>query len=497
MTSPTPVAAGGADPRRWRALAVLLTASLIDVIDVTIVNITMPTIRKDIDASYSALQWVSAGYALTFAVGLITGGRLGDIYGRKRVFLIGIGGFTLASTLCGLAGDPGLLIAARVLQGACAALMVPQVLSTIHVTFPMEERGKVFGLFGSVIGLGAVLGPLVGAVLTEGDVFGLSWRAVFLLNLPIGLAGLLFGMRLIGESKAPQALRLDPVGIVLASAALLMLLVPLTRGHELGWPAWTFVLMAASLAVFAGFVLYERAKSRRDGSPLVELSLFRVRSFAAGIGIQLAVSMVCGVFLMVWTLHLQLGLGYSPLKTGLTGTPNAIATSVAAAVAMQKLAPYGRKVLQAGALIMAGGAALYALEARHYGAGMGPWAMVLPLAVMGAGTGLMITPLTGAVLSQVPFQHAGSASGLINTTNQLGIALGLGLSSVTFFDVLEGAGPGTAPAAAFTDAFVNSLWWVVGGLGIAFLLMLALPRLSPPPAGMMPAADEGEAPVTA
>ena len=499
MTSPTPPAgpAEALDPRRWIALTVLLTASLIDVLDVTIVNIAMPSIQRDTGASFSALQWLSAGYALAFAVGLITGGRLGDIYGRKLVFLIGICGFTVASTLCGMSAGSGMLVGARILQGACAALMVPQVLSIIHVTFPAEERGKVFGLFGSVIGLGAVLGPLVGALLTESDILGLGWRSVFLLNLPIGVAGLLLGLRFVGESKAPQALRLDPVGMLLASAGLLMLLFPLTQGHELGWPVWGFVLMAAGLALFAGFVRYEAAKSRRDGSPLVELSLFRVRSFAAGIGVQLSVSLVSGIFLMVWTLYLQLGLGWSPLKAGLTGVPNAIATSAFAGLAMTKLAPYGRKVLQAGALVMAAGAVLYALASMHWGASIHPWQMTLPLAVMGAGTGLIIAPLTGSVLSQVPFQHAGSASGLINTTNQLGLALGLGLSSVTFFTIVDHPAQGRPAAEVFNDGFVNSLWWVAGGLVLAFLLMLALPKMPPPPMFTMPAPEEGEAAVPA
>ncbi|WP_406207826.1 DHA2 family efflux MFS transporter permease subunit [Kitasatospora sp. NBC_01560] len=495
MTAPTPptATAEGLDPRRWTALIVLLTASLIDVLDVTIVNIAMPSIRLDTGASFSALQWLSAGYALAFAVGLITGGRLGDIYGRKLVFLVGVAGFTVASTLCGVSANSEMLIGSRILQGACAALMVPQVLSIIHVSFPAEERGKVFGLFGSVIGLGAVLGPLVGAVLTESDIFGLGWRSVFLLNLPIGVAGLLLGLRFVSESKAPQALRLDPVGMLLASAGLLMLLLPLTQGHELGWPVWGFVLMAASVPVFAGFVAHEAAKSRRDGSPLVELSLFKVRSFAAGIGVQLSVSMVSGIFLMVWTLYLQLGLGWSPLRAGLTGIPNALATSAFAGLAMTKLGAYGRKVLQAGALVMASGAVLYALAALHWGASIHPWQMALPLAVMGAGTGLIIAPLTGSVLSQVPFQHAGSASGLINTTNQLGLALGLALSSVTFFTVVDHPAEGRAAADVFTDGFAHSLWWVAGGLVLALLLMLALPKVPPPPVFTMPAAEEDEA----
>ncbi|RKT17047.1 EmrB/QacA subfamily drug resistance transporter [Streptomyces sp. 1114.5] len=494
--NPTPAGAEELDPRRWLALVVLLTASLIDVIDVTIVNIAMPDIRTDTGASYAALQWISAGYALAFAVGLITGGRLGDIYGRKRMVLTGIGVFTLASALCAAAANPEMLIGARVLQGAGAALMVPQVLSIIHVTFPDHERGKVFGMFGGVIGMGAVIGPIVGALLVESDLGGLGWRSIFLLNLPLGLAGLVLGRMHIAESRAPQALRLDPVGIALASVGLLMLFLPLTVEQARG--TWAPVLLIGSLVVFGVFLRYEQLKSRRDNSPVVELSLFKVRSFAAGIGVQLSVSAACGVFLLAWTLYLQFGLGWSPLKTGLTSVPNAVATSVAAGVAMQKLMAYGRKVLQAGALVMASGALLYGWEAVHYGAGIQPWQMILPLAVMGTGMGLIIAPLTGSVLSQVPFQHAGSASGLINTANQLGIALGVGLASVPFLgvvgDVTPVAGRQNSPEV-FGQGFSDSLWWVAGGLLIAFLLMLLLPGTAPQP-GAMPApaepAEQGE-----
>ncbi|WP_045299403.1 MFS transporter [Saccharothrix sp. ST-888] len=471
-----PPAQNAPDRRRWAALAVVMTASLMDLVDVTIVNIAMPDIQRDTGASFSALQWVTAGYALAFAVGLITGGRLGDIHGRKRLFLLGITGFTLASALCGLAPDPQFLVAARILQGGTAALMVPQVLSIIHATFPAEERGKVFGMFGAMVGLGAILGPLLGALLTEWDLFGLGWRPIFLVNLPIGVAGLLLGARYVDESRAPRALRLDPVGMLLGAAGLLMLLYPLTQGRESGWPLWGDVTMVLSIPVLLLFVAYERAKSRRDGSPLVELSLFRVRSFAGGIGVQLCFGVATGIFFLVWTLYMQLGLGWSPLRAGLTGVPFSIAVSVAAGLSVQKLVPrFGRKVLQTGALVMAAGTLLYLAEAEHFGTGIQSWQMTLPLVVMGAGMGLIVAPLTDAVLSEVPREHSGSASGLINTTGQLGMALGLGLSSVAFFSVVDDAAPAPSPGPVFVHAFTHSLWWVTVGLLAVFALVFALP----------------------
>ncbi|KUL32528.1 MFS transporter [Streptomyces regalis] len=476
---PTQPAAG--DRRRWFALAIVMTAAFMDLVDVTIVNIAIPSIQREAGATFSQIQWITAGYALAFAAGLITGGRLGDIHGRKRLFLIGIGGFTLASALCGFAANPEMLVASRILQGAMASLMVPQVLSIVHATFPAHERGKVFGLFGAVVGLGAVMGPLLGALLTEWNLFGLEWRPIFLINLPVGIAGLILGSRFITESKAPKALKLDLVGVALVTLGLLMLLYPLTRGRELGWPLWGYVSMAGAFVVLAALVAYERRKAARDGSPLIELSLFKVKSFAAGIAVQTVFGVALGIFFLVWTLYMQFGLGWTPLKAGLTGIPFSIAVSTAAGMSVQKLVPrFGRKVLQAGALVMAIGVLLYIWESSRYGLSIAPWQMALPLVVMGVGMGLIVAPLTDAILSDVPREHAGSASGLINTVQQMGNALGLGLVSVVFFGVVDdrltAATERTAAGMAFADGFQNALGWVAAVMAVIFLLMFALPK---------------------
>lgn len=486
------------DRRRWIALAIVMTAAFMDLVDVTIVNIAIPSIQQDLGAGFGAIQWITAGYALAFAAGLITGGRLGDIYGRRRLFLVGITGFTLASALCGFAVNAEMLVGSRLLQGATAALMVPQVLSIVHVTFPAHERGKVFGLFGAVVGLGAVSGPLLGALLTQWNLFGLEWRPIFLINLPVGIAGLILGRKFILESRAPKALRLDLVGVVMVTAALLMLIYPLTRGRELGWPLSGHLCMAGSLLVFAAFVAYEKHKTRKDGSPLVELSLFKVKSFAAGIAVQLTFGVVMGIFFLVWTLYMQRGLGWTPLRAGLTGVPFSVAVSAAAGMSVQLLVPrFGRKVLQAGAATMAAGLVIYIWEADRYGMAIHSWQMILPLVVMGVGMGLIVAPLTDAVLSDVPREHAGSASGLINTTAQMGTALGLGLVSLVFFRSIDASAEASAEAArdasgggpvgehaaalpdamgpAFVEAFESSLWRVVGVLVLIFLVMFALP----------------------
>ncbi|WP_055610968.1 MFS transporter [Streptomyces phaeochromogenes] len=473
LASPRPEA----DRRRWFALAIVMTAAFMDLVDVTIVNVAIPSIQRDEGASFSHIQWITAGYALAFAAGLITGGRLGDIYGRKRLFLIGIGGFTLASALCGFAVNPDMLVASRILQGAMAALMVPQVLSIVHATFPAHERGKVFGMFGAIVGLGAVSGPILGALLTEWNLLGLEWRPIFLINLPVGIAGLVLGRKFITESKAPHALKLDLVGVVLVTLGLLMLLYPLTRGRELGWPVWGYVVMAGALVVFAALVAYEKRKAARDGSPLVELSLFKVKSFAAGIAVQTVFGVGLGIFFLVWTLYMQVGLGWSVLRAGLTGVPFSIAVSAAAGMSVQMLVPrFGRKVLQAGALTMAAGVLLYIWEAERYGMSISSWQMALPLVVMGAGMGLIVAPLTDAILSEVPREHSGSASGLINTVQQMGNALGLGLVSVVFFGSMSDHLPAPEVGPAFVDAFQNALVWVAVVMTAIFLLMFALPK---------------------
>ncbi|MEU6023256.1 MFS transporter [Micromonospora sp. NPDC047134] len=481
MTSRTQVpVATQTDRRRWIALAIVMAAAFMDLVDVTIVNIAIPAIQEDIGATVSQIQWIVAGYALAFAVGLITGGRLGDIYGRKRLFLAGIAGFTIASALCGIAQSPELLVTARILQGAMAALMVPQVLAIIHATFPPHEKGKVFGLWGAIVGLGGISGPLIGALLTHWNLFGLEWRPIFLINLPVGILALILGAKYIEESRSPQALRLDLVGVIVGTVGLLMLLYPLTRGEETGWPTWGFVTMFASIPVFGALIAYERAKSRRDGSPLIELSLFRVKGFSAGVAVQLAFGVVTGVFFLVWTLYMQVGLGWSVLRAGLSGIPFSVATTIAAGISVQLLIPkLGRKVLQMGALLMGTGMALYGWTANHFGQEVTFWQMVPALLVIGFGMGLIVSPLINAILAEVPLAHAGSASGLIHTMLQVGQALGLALTSVFFFGVLsETSSGGRSP---FVDAFENTAYWLAGILAVIAVLMTALPAAAAPP----------------
>src|SRR5215475_3222437 len=432
ILAPPATAGEGPDPRRWLTLIILLLAAFMNLLDVSIVNIAIPSIQRDLNASYADVQWALAGYTLAYALVLITGGRLGDTFGRKRLFLIGVTGFTIMSALCGAAQSPGQLIAFRVVQGAMGAIMVPQVLAVIQVIFPPAERIKALAGFGVTAGLGTISGPLI-----QHNLWGLGWRPIFLINVPVGIIAVAASAVLVRESRAPSPPKLDPVGVGLVTVALLLLLYPLVQGRQLGWPAWTFVSMAASAPVFALFVWYERIKDRRDGSPLVPLRLFGERGFSAGMGIA--------SFGLVLTLFLQLGLGFSPLHAGLTFLPFSVGVLISSGAAARLAPRFGRGVTMAGALIMAAGMAGIIATTHHYGPAVTTWELVPSLVGVGLGLGAVIAPLADIVLARVPKQDAGAASGVFNTGLQLGNSIGIALIGVIFFGII---GSQSGPAAA-------------------------------------------------
>jgi EmrB/QacA subfamily drug resistance transporter len=435
----------GVDPRRWLTLIILLLAAFMNLLDVSIVNIAIPSIQRNLHASYADVQWALAGYTLAYALVLITGGRLGDTFGRKRLFLIGVTGFTIMSALCGAAQSPGMLIASRVVQGAMGAIMVPQVLAVIQVIFPPAERIKALAGFGITAGLGTVSGPLLGGLLIQHNLFGLGWRPIFLINVPVGILAVVASSVLVRESRAPQPPKLDPVGVGLISAALLLLLYPLVEGRQLGWPAWTFISMAAAAPVLAAFIGYERHKTRRDGSPLVPLSLFRDRGFSVGMAIALAFFLGIASFGLVLTLFLQLGLSFTPLHAGLTFLPFSVGVLLSSGAAARLAPRFGRGVTMAGALIIAAGMAALIAVVHHYGVAVTTWELTPGLVAAGLGLGAVIAPLADIVLDRVPRQDAGSASGVFNTGLQVGNSIGIAVIGVIFFGLL---GAQSGPAAA-------------------------------------------------
>jgi EmrB/QacA subfamily drug resistance transporter len=442
-----PQGAGGdsLDPRRWLTLVVLLLAAFMNLLDISIVNIAIPAIQRNLHATYADVQWALAGYTLAYALVLITGGRLGDTFGRKRLFLIGVTGFTLMSALCGAAQTPGMLIASRVAQGAFGAIMIPQVLSVIQIIFPAAERIKALAAFGVTAGLGTVSGPLLGGLLTQHNLVGLDWRPIFLINVPVGIIAVAASAVLVRESRAPRPPRLDPVGVALISAALLLLLYPLVEGRQLGWPAWTFVSMAAAVPILVVFIAYERVKDRRDGSPLVQLGLFRQRAFAVGTAIAITFFLGVTSFALILTLFLQIGLGFGPLHAGLTFLPFSGGVLVASGAAARLAPRFGRGVTMTGALVMAGGMAGLILTVQHFGAAVTTWDLVPGLIVAGLGMGTVLAPLADILLADVQPQDAGSASGIFNTSLQLGASIGVAVIGVIFFGLL---GSQSGPAAA-------------------------------------------------
>ena len=432
------------DPRRWLTLVILLLAAFMNLLDVSIVNIAVPSIQRNLHASYADVQWALAGFTLAYALVLITGGRLGDTFGRKRLFLIGVAGFTLMSALCGAAQSPGQLIAFRVLQGAMGGIMIPQVLAVIQVTFPPAERIKALAGFGVTAGLGTVSGPLLGGLLINANLFGWDWRPIFLINVPVGILALAASAVLVRESRAPSPPRLDPVGVALISAALLLLLYPLVQGRQLGWPAWTFASMAASVPVLAAFVGYERIKARRDGSPLVQLRLFSQRSFSIGIAISLTFFLGVTSFALILTLFLQIGLGFSALHAGLTFLPFSAGVLVASGAAARLAPKFGRGVTMTGALVMVAGMGGLIVLVRHYGQAVTTTELLPALIVAGLGMGTVLAPLADILLAGVRKEDAGSASGVFNTSIQLGASIGVAVIGVIFFGLL---GTQSGPAA--------------------------------------------------
>lgn len=471
---PGPPATNGAydaqDPLRWIALAVLLLAAALDLIGATIATLALPVIQEDLGASDAALEWIVAGYSLAFALGLITGGRLGDVFGRRRVFLVGLAGFTVASALSGLAPNPDALVAARVAQGALAALMIPQVLSIISASFPPADRAKAFGLFGATAGIATVVGPLLGGLLLKADLF--AWRPIFLINVPLGLATIAAARAVVRESRAEDPPRLDLAGAGLLTAALVLLLLPLVDGHQAGWPAWTFAAIAASIPALALFAIHQRRRERRGASPLVPPALFRQRAFAGGTLATLAFFSGPPALLFVTAITLQ-GIGFSPLHTALSFVPLSLA-SVPAAGASVALAPrLGRRLPLGGALVVALGIAGLLLAVELAGADLTTWTLLPGMIVTGLGLGLVAPTLIDVVLAGVDPRDAGSASGILNTALQLGGAIGVALIGVVFYGALP-----ANPSDGLVDALSNGLWYALGIAILSALAMLLLPKPS-------------------
>jgi EmrB/QacA subfamily drug resistance transporter len=455
-------------PRRWLAAIVLIVGALMDMIDVTIVNVALPSIQRDLHASATQLEWVVSGYMLAFAATLIIAGNLGDKFGRKRLFLSGAALFGLASLAAGLSGSGAELIAARVVQGAAAAAMAPQVLATFRVIFGRAERGKAFGIYGAMLGFASAIGLVLGGLLTGANLFGWEWRSVFYVNVPVAVAALIAGARFVPETKDPGARRPFVAGAVLLAGSLVAIVYPLLEGRQLGWPAWVWPLMAAGVAGLVVLGLIEARRTSTTVAPLLRAGLFRVPAFAAGMGIQLAFFAGMQGFFIAFALWLQAGEHFSPLKAGLTAVAFSVGSFIAAPVAVPLAQKAGRRILAGGAVLMVAGIGGVALAAPHVGLNGSPWPIVPGLVVAGAGLALLVIPLVNVVLAAVPAEVAGGASGLFSTAQQLGGALGVALLGSVFFGYLNGH--------SFEAALVHTAPYAMGAFALCGVLALLLPR---------------------
>lgn len=430
------------DRQRTIALVIVAMAFVMDLLDNTIVNIAIPSIRADLGASYATIQWLIAGYALSFATMLITGGRLGDVIGYRKMFMIGVGGFTFASLLSGVAWSSEILVIGRLLQGAMAALMVPQVMSMMQIMYKPHERGQVMGIFGALAGVAASLGPVVGGVLIHFNIAGLDWRPIFLINIPIGIFALVMAIKYLPEGKSPHPLKLDVVGTVLIVAALVLLVFPLIQGRELDWPIWTFLMMASAVPVFLVFGWWQTVKEKKDGSPLVVPSLLKVKTFVTGLIVNITFQGAMIGFFLPFTLLLQVGLGYEIIEAALTGIPIAVGISLTMAVFSQKIIPkLGRYTLVLGTVIMAAGLGIVYWFVSQHQLNTTPWEFIPGLFITGMGMALIMAPMFQIVLADVDTKHAGSASGVLNAVQQLGGAIGTALIGVFFFGHLVSNAP--------------------------------------------------------
>ncbi|MFN8514167.1 MAG: MFS transporter [Thermomicrobiales bacterium] len=434
---PATVAAEG-DARRWLALAVVLVAPLLTIFNQFVVNVAIATMQRGLGASFAQIQLVVAVYALSYAVLLITGGRLGDIAGRRKLFLIGLGCFVLGSALCGVAPSAEFLIAARVAQGIGAALVSPQVLAIIRVTFPGREQSTAFAVYGGVLGIAGVLGQVAGGLLIRADLFGLSWRPIFLINVPIGIAALVAALLLVPESRPPEARRLDLGGVAIISAGLFLLVFPLVVGRDSGWPIWTLVSLAASMPILGAFVLFERWLTARGGAPLIDLELFKDRAFTLGLIITTLLFIGNTGYFFALALYLQIGLRYPPLQAGLTFMPDAAAFFVAATLSAQLAPKLGSRLLLVGVVCRIVGLLTVALIVHFGGDGVSGLMLAPGLAIQGFGSGSISAPLIAYVLRGIRGGDAGAAAGALTTAQQIASALGVALIGVLFFSYLAG-----------------------------------------------------------
>jgi EmrB/QacA subfamily drug resistance transporter len=464
-----PVAEEG-HPWRWWILAVVLMAEVLDLLDSTVVTVAAPSVRADLGGAVSTVQWIAAGYTLAFGVLLVIGGRLGDRFGRRRMFLIGAAGFTTMSLACALATSPSMLISFRVLQGAFGAVLVPQGLGVIRSVFPERETAKAFSAFGPVIGLSAVLGPVLAGGLIDLDAWGTGWRMIFLINLPLGLAAIYGAARWMPADPPRPGVVVDALSGLLLAVASFLVIYPLIQGPEHDWPRWTYLSLGAGALTAGLFAVRER----HTDAPLIAPGLWRHRSFGAGMGLGLVFFAALSGSILTISLFLQGSLHYSPLRTGLTIAPTALGIAVGSVLAFPLIARLGRRLILLGLVVNAIGSLWLAWAVHHFGAGIGNLALFPPMFVAGVGAAGVFAPLFDVILAGVSEEESGSASGTLTAMQQFAGALGVAGITTVFLSLVDDHSG--ADAMAVSTVVVAGM--ALAGCGLVFLL----PRFARPEA---------------
>ena len=453
---------------RGIATTVLMVATFMDLMDSTITNVALPTIGKNLEATPEQLEWTVAGYVIAFATLLITGGRLGDIFGHRRIFVIGIVGFTLASLGAALSQTGDLLVTCRVLQGGFAGIMMPQVLSSVQVMFAPEERAPVLGIIGSLSALGAVGGLILGGWLVTADLLGMGWRSIFLVNVPIGVALVVAALLFVPRSRSEHPLRPDLVGVVLGGVGVFLVVFPLTDGRAAGWAWWIWAMLITSPFVIAAFVWQQGRMLKAHKAPLLPLPLFRDRGFASGQLVQVLSSIGNGGYVLILLYYVQSALGFTALAAGLTLLPFALGSMAAAPLAIFATKRLGKWAVLLGGIVQAAALTWVMWTIWTAGAALTGWDVTAPLTLVGAGMMTLIMPLTSITLESVPTPDAGAASGTLTTFGQIGMVLGVALAGSVFFGILQD----TADAR---DAVTTALWVPIIAYGLAGLASVTMP----------------------
>jgi MFS family permease len=465
--SATPSEVENIDPRRWWALVCLLVGSFLALLDFFIVIVAMPSITSGLQATAADAQLIISGYAVVYAVFLITGGRLGDIYGRKSVFLIGLAGFAVASAFCGLAWSPSSLIMARLLQALAAAAMGPQALASVHALFPPRERGRALSIYGITLGLSSVI-QLLGGALVAADIGGLSWRLIFLINVPIVVVAFIATLRVLRETRSERRPRLDWGGVVLSCAALTAFVLPLVEGRERGWPLWSIVMLLTTPIFVELFRRYEIRLAKAGGDPLIALEIFQQRGLMRGLGAIMTLYAI-STFFLIYSIYLQSALGFTALQAGLGIIPFSIGFVTGSTFSPLFGRWLGRAATSLGFCLSATGAVATALIAFHFPIGIiPPWTLLGPaVAVIGLGMGVSIPTMMRAIVERVEPRHAGLVGGIVNSTLQVSAAVGIAVLGGLFYTVIGAHAVPATVTRAFSVTLVGIAICHVGGALLA------------------------------